>query len=95
MATTQNSSTIPNYNSAIASKRKEKDVMKLMMSDYIVTRSQENPNDFMVEFNGPKGSLYEGGKWLLHVLLPEAYPYKSPSIGFNNKIYHPNVDEAY
>lgn len=94
MASTQSNNSLPNYNSAVASKRKEKDVMKLLMSDYKVIRSNENPNDFTVEFPGPKDSFYEGGKWFVHVLLPDAYPFKSPSIGFTNKLYHPNVDES-
>ncbi|XP_065858312.1 ubiquitin-conjugating enzyme E2 4-like [Euphorbia lathyris] len=75
------------------SKRREMDLMKLMMSDYKVEMVNDGMQEFYVEFNGPKESPYQGGVWRIRVELPDAYPYKSPSIGFVNKIYHPNVDE--
>ncbi|KAI7749226.1 hypothetical protein M8C21_002833 [Ambrosia artemisiifolia] len=75
------------------SKRREMDVMKLMMSDYVVEPINDGINELNVEFHGPKESLYEGGLWKIRVELPDAYPYKSPSIGFLNRIFHPNVDE--
>ncbi|EEH05735.1 ubiquitin-conjugating enzyme E2 [Histoplasma capsulatum var. duboisii H88] len=78
-------------------RRIETDVMKLM-SDYEVTlvndnsksstydsRDQRRTNDCLAPF--------EGGLWKIHVELPDQYPYKSPSIGFVNRIYHPNIDE--
>ncbi|KAG9145133.1 hypothetical protein Leryth_008926 [Lithospermum erythrorhizon] len=82
------------------SKRREMDLMKLMMSDYKVEMINDGMQEFYVEFHGPKerdvpmkASPYFGGVWKIRVELPDAYPYKSPSIGFINKIYHPNVDE--
>ncbi len=46
-----------------ANKRKERDLMKLMMSNYDVHLTNENnPNDLYVIFKGPKDSPYEGVK---------------------------------
>lgn len=77
------------------SKRRDMDIMKLMMSDYeVIMGDEDSARDFYVKLNGPKDSPYEGGVWKVHVTLPVEYPYKSPSIGFCNRIYHPNIDEA-
>ncbi|CAG8474348.1 9415_t:CDS:10 [Diversispora eburnea] len=74
-------------------RRIETDVMKLLMSDYEVSLVNDNMQEFYVRFHGPEDTPFTGGVWKVHVELPDQYPYKSPSIGFMNKIFHPNIDE--
>jgi ubiquitin-conjugating enzyme E2 H len=66
------------------------------MSDYHVDISEENTTEFHVRFNAPRDTPYEGGVWRVRVTIPDAYPYKSPGIGFpQHSIFHPNIDEGY
>jgi len=52
----------------------------------------DNNNIVYFTLEGPKDSIYENGKWAIRIEFPKQYPYKSPSVGFITKIYHPNVD---
>merc|ERR1719316_1361793 len=73
--------------------RKQGDLAKLMMAGYEVDVNDEKCEDFHVKFRAPKDTLYEGGVFRVRVVLPQQYPYHSPSIAFENRIFHPNIDE--
>ncbi|KAF4309137.1 hypothetical protein GTA08_BOTSDO01946 [Botryosphaeria dothidea] len=87
-------------------RRIETDVMKMLMSDYEVTLVNDNMSvstqatisaraQTTDECSGKSSTCapFAGGLWKIHVELPDQYPYKSPSIGFVNRIFHPNIDE--
>ena len=50
--------------------RKERDVMKLLMSNYEVNITDENnPNELYVLFHGPKDSPYEGVSKIIKLII--------------------------
>ena len=77
-------------NPLLSKKRRERDIARLKQKGFEVSRLSEQ--DICVSFHGPKDTLYEKGIWHIRVHLPAEYPYKSPSLGFLHKIYHPNID---
>ncbi|PLN74861.1 ubiquitin-protein ligase [Aspergillus taichungensis] len=44
-----------------------------------------------VYMEGPEGSPFQNGKFLVKLKLPTEYPFKPPAVSFGTKIYHPNV----
>ncbi|KAH0810269.1 hypothetical protein MTP99_000430 [Tenebrio molitor] len=79
-------------NPAIPNHRIKIDVMRLIENKFDVT-TFDNYRNLIVKFYGPADTPYEGGVWRVRVLLPDNYPFKSPSVGFDTQIFHPNVDQ--
>ncbi|KAL1884196.1 hypothetical protein VTK73DRAFT_5332 [Phialemonium thermophilum] len=45
-------------------------------------------------FPGPPDSPYAGGTFQVDITIPDTYPFKSPIMKFDTKIWHPNVSSV-
>ncbi|KAM0685992.1 Ubiquitin-conjugating enzyme E2 4 [Conglomerata obtusa] len=78
-----------NSNSA----RIQSEICKLCAKNFIVRSINSNPSDLEIVMAGPPDTPFYGGKYKVRIQIPKDYPFKSPSIGFITRIYHPNIDE--
>eukprot|EP00931_Biecheleriopsis_adriatica_P067743 TRINITY_DN41808_c0_g1_i1.p1 TRINITY_DN41808_c0_g1~~TRINITY_DN41808_c0_g1_i1.p1 ORF type:complete len:565 (-),score=114.72 TRINITY_DN41808_c0_g1_i1:209-1840(-) len=56
--------------------------------------SPDSINFWRTLIEGPQGSPFEGGVFLLNVLIPDGYPLSAPQIVFETPIYHCNVSDS-
>ena len=42
---------------------------------------------------GPEKSPYEEGVFIIHLKIPNEYPFKPPAVNFLTKIFHPNIHD--
>jgi len=56
--------------------------------------SPDTLNFWRALIEGPAGSPFEGGVFLLNVIIPDDYPFKAPQIVFETPVYHCNVTDS-
>lgn len=74
--------------------RIEKDLQKIYKSGRfkVFFEDDSNMKEFQIEIKGPDDSLYKDSYYRLNFVIPDEYPFKSPSVAFSNKIFHPNIE---
>eukprot|EP00937_MAST-01D_sp_MAST-1D-sp2_P003495 g3495.t1 len=50
-----------------------------------------DPNHLRGTIKGPEGSPYDGGVFVVDIVLTESYPFSPPKMKFETRVWHPNV----
>ena len=77
---------------SVSERRIKKDIEKLIKANPSTKILKKN-EEISFKFIGPADTYYKGAVFEVYIYLPHNYPFKSPSIAFKTKIYHPNIDE--
>jgi ubiquitin-conjugating enzyme E2 H len=75
-------------------KRLARDIQELQSGGFPVFYENEDElKCFMTTVTGSADTPYENCIWQVRFTIQEGYPFTSPSVGFVQRIFHPNVDE--
>lgn len=61
---------------------------------FIVVPVKGDAKTWRIAMPGPQGSPYEDGYFVLKATFPSDYPFKPPSVRFETRLYHCQIDRA-
>ena len=67
------------------------DIQKDPPANFTISLRDDNIYEWQATMNGPPGTPYEGGKFILHITLDHYYPRYEPHVVFRTKIYHHGI----
>jgi len=68
-----------------------KDVLKDKESTVELKIIDDNFQHLEGSFDGPEGTPYEDGRFVVDIEIPITYPFKPPKMKFLTMVYHPNI----
>lgn len=68
-----------------------KDVLKDKESTVQLKIIDSNFQHLEGSFDGPEGTPYEDGRFVVDIEIPTNYPFKPPKMKFLTMVYHPNI----
>jgi len=70
-----------------------KDLLKNPLSNFKFFLNEQDFNFWKVLYFGETGLAYSGGIWLITIEFGSQYPLQAPTVRFQTKIYHCNIND--
>ena len=68
-----------------------KEMSEISLSSIGACLKEDNLFEWEASIQGPPGTPYEGGTFILDFIFPARYPFEPPKVTFRTKIYHCNI----